>query len=180
VIRWFLSLDKAAQAALASSVASAIVIGVIAVLGFWITYRTSISANRDVIAATKTIQLEAIAISAASKQAEFRQAWINSLRIAITRYLSMVPNLVDKQTNQISQEKYERVVYQIEYIELMLNMTEQPSQALTADLRELFDRATASKNPDEVYAARKKAAESTRKILKAEWDKLRTELKTRK
>jgi hypothetical protein len=136
VIDWFLSLDKAAQAALASSVASALVVGIIAVLGFWITYRTSTSANREVIAATKTIQLEAIAISAASKQAEFRQAWINSLRIAIARYLSIVPNLVDTHTNLISQQKYERVVYQIEYIELMLNMTEQPSQELVEDLRD--------------------------------------------
>jgi hypothetical protein len=70
VIDWFLNLDKATQVALATSIVSSIVIGVIAVLGFWITYRTSTAAMQ-----------RSLRLSSKMKIAEFRMKWIDEFRV---------------------------------------------------------------------------------------------------
>ena len=164
---------------------SSLIIGLIAVLGFWITFRTSTAANREVIEATKNVSLEGIAISAASKQAEFRQQWIENLRKAMAELLAQIVTLMehDKFTDLVPTERYQLIVHKIEYIELLLNMNEEPSKALSAAIHRLLDltlRPRDKRVPSDIYAARKNVAALTRHILKAEWDKLRTELKTLK
>jgi predicted RNA-binding protein Jag len=86
MIDWFLNLDKAAQAALASSVASAVVIGIVAVLGFWITFKTSIAANERIAAVAKQNNFLQLQFSADSKIAEMRQKWIDDLREHLAEY----------------------------------------------------------------------------------------------
>ncbi len=183
---WFSSLDKAVQVAVISAagvVFSGIIASLIAWLGFWITFRTSTAANREVINATKEIKAEEKSIAAASKQAEFRQQWIENLRRAVAHYLTTVVSIVDKIDDKLSAERYRESVLQAEYIELLLNMNEQNSKALVQNMRTLFEKAV--KPPDdvdqeEVLASRGKVVEAAQKILKEEWDKLRTELKTRR
>ena len=46
MIEWFLSLDKAAQASIASGIVSSVVVGMVAGLGFWLTFKTSTTANK--------------------------------------------------------------------------------------------------------------------------------------
>ncbi len=183
-MNWFFSLKESLQLALigaAGVVFSGIIAALVAWIGFWITFKTSTDANREIINATRDVKAEEIAISAAIKQAEFRQQWIENLRAAIARFATTAASLVRKEQAGIPTKKYEELIYQVEYIELMLNMNEEPNQTLVADMRELMDKAVRPYDQidfKELYKARKKVSESARKILKAEWDKLRTELKT--
>lgn len=165
-----------------SAILGGLFTAIIAVIGFWITFKTSTAANNEVISATKETKLLEIEIAAAIKQADFRQAWINSLREAVAKYLNEVTNLVDRNAGCIENLRYERLNYQAEFIDLMLNRKEADSIALSEKLRECVDVVTQSSPPDysKLYKCRREASQLAQKILKAEWDKLRTELRTLK
>jgi hypothetical protein len=72
VMDWFLSLDKSAQAALVGSVASSLVIGIVAVLGFWITYMTSTAANRKIADITKSAKVGELTHLSKLRAADYR------------------------------------------------------------------------------------------------------------
>lgn len=165
-----------------SSILGGLFTAIIAVIGFWITFKTSTAANNEVISATKETKLLEIEIAAAIKQADFRQAWINSLRESVAKYLNEVTNLIDRDAGCAEKSRYERLNYQAEFIDLMLNLKEDDSIALSAKLRECVDVATRSSPLDysKLYQCRREASRLAQVIMKAEWDKLRTELKTLK
>jgi hypothetical protein len=78
MIDWFLNLDEAAQTALASGAVSSLVIGIVAVLGFWITFNTSTAAMQ------KSLQL-----SSKMKVAEFRMKWIDEFRLDLAQLMKI-------------------------------------------------------------------------------------------
>jgi hypothetical protein len=146
---------------------SGLVTVILVFLGFWITFKTSTFANKQVMR-----------YQAASKKAEFRQQWIENLRQSVAGYLADASTLVHAQTGMISQENYRTLVEKTEYIELLLNHHEDDAKDLIDKLRLTLDKATTIKiDPKgDFYKARKEAAAAARKILKAEWEILKSEL----
>jgi hypothetical protein len=174
MIEWFLSLDKAAQAAIASGVASSIVVGLIAVLGFWITFKTSTAAMQ------KSLQL-----SSKIKIAEFRVDWIEGFRkdVAALYKIQYEIAFIKKKKQSVRPPKEKERIRELYYASaelktrLLLRLKVNSDDENEAELERLLKRAVRS-DADEAQDQRQNIRNLTRLILRAEWRKAKTEIET--
>jgi hypothetical protein len=190
VIEWFLSLDKATQAVLASAIVSALIIGAIAVLGFWITFKTSIAANERIAAITKQNNFLQLQFAADSRIAEMRQKWIDDLRQHLAEFMAeAATELAFLRFRE--QPPKGRLQYLYNYIFLKLNRTEEKHKKIV----DLLNQITSTNNhlkrelekisPEDIKNATQhfqKAFDElgliTSAVLKEEWIRVKSETKS--
>jgi hypothetical protein len=190
MINWFLNLDKATQAALASSVASAIVIGIVAVLGFWITFKTSIAANERIAAVTKQNNFLQLQFASNSKIAEMRQKWIDDLREHLAEFAAEAST--EMMLLQFGQQPGKnRAQYLYNYIVLKLNPAEEKYKKIISLLGQMSATNNSLKSQLQTISAdeKKKAIQHFQKVFdelgvvassvfKEEWIRVKSETKS--
>ncbi|MGL4440727.1 MAG: hypothetical protein ACRCUE_15800 [Bosea sp. (in: a-proteobacteria)] len=156
-------MSEAIQAALYASGATAL----LAILGYWITFKTSTHAN-----------LEAIKFAALSKKAEFRQHWINELRRSVSEFIKESHLLVHANMKMINQEDFARFSERQQYILMLLTSDETQFEELRNAIRTYVDVSTKGKaaSGDQHFAARKALNDATRVVIKREWEVIKKEL----
>jgi hypothetical protein len=147
----------------------------VAVIGFWITFKTSTYANAKVMR-----------LQSATKIAEFRKEWIENLRKAVASHNALATTLVhyprslgkEDKPKGIPEDQFLNLTERVEYIEMMLTGTDDNSKKLVEALRAVGSEATKMIDPntEEFYRARKAANVTTAAIIRAEWTRLKSEL----
>lgn len=188
MISWFLSLDKAAQAALASGVVSSVVVGVIAVLGFWITFKTSTAANERIARVTSDNIFYQMKFSAETRIAEMRQAWIDNLREHVAQFCEDTFKAIPFSNNHEALYKL-KIQYIRSYIRLKLNSKEEPHKKLIASMGDVIDiinplieqkvNVKTELGPllNEYHNAIRKLNEVADAVLKEEWTRVKSEIR---
>jgi hypothetical protein len=190
MIGWFLNLDKATQAALASSAVNAVVIGIVAVLGFWITFRTSIAANERIAAVTKQNNFLQLQFASNSKIAEMRQKWIDDLREHLAEFAAEAST--EMMLLQFGQQPGKnRAQYLYNYIVLKLNPTEEKHKKIISLLGQMSATNNSLKSQLQTISAdeKKKAIQHFQKVFdelgvvassvfKEEWIRVKSETKS--
>jgi hypothetical protein len=141
MIDWFFALDKAAQAALASAVVGSIVVGAIAVLGFWLTFKTSTAANREIAEITKSSKTEELNLERQIKVSEFKERRIQDFRDAIAEYVSLIRQIPDETETAELRKVRLRIDLLAVKIRLMLDMTKNENEELLRIMSEQYDFA---------------------------------------
>lgn len=153
----------------------AVVIGVISALGVIISailtaYATSKSAERAAQASDRAAQLSRqglehqIVINSKAKIAEFRQAWINSLRSEMARVMAMT---FDKEHTTARE-----IIEATAKIQLLMNREDVRYDSLIGSLRS-FDKSLRSKDTNFNVEPLVRVCQD---ILKSEWEVLKKEL----
>jgi hypothetical protein len=190
MIGWFLNLDKATQAALASSAVNAVVIGIVAVLGFWITFKTSIAANERIAAVTKQNNFLQLQFASNSKIAEMRQKWIDDLREHLAEFAAEASS--EMMLLQFGQQPGKnRAQYLYNYIVLKLNPTEEKHKKIISLLGQMSATNNSLKSQLQTISAdeKKKAIQHFQKVFdelgvvassvfKEEWIRVKSETKS--
>jgi hypothetical protein len=129
------------------------------------------------------------------KIAEFRKEWIENLRIHFAEFHSICVGLTigirqyrrqknEQERHRLSLEikdKYERLHYLHNYILLMLNPSEELHQEMERKLRQIFKELTDNgengdgPSPESSALNLQEYSQLARKILKAEWSRLKSE-----
>ena len=146
-----------------SAVVAALIAGFVSLLGHWISNKNAKLAAEI----SKTNALLAANLSANVKLADFRQAWIDALRkdMAELYALGVTPG-----TNHQRTEKFYDLLARIQ---LRMNSDDK----LYPELEEcLYDFMNTFK--DEKWGANPKFVNICQKILKSEWDTLKSDVKS--
>lgn len=112
--------------------------------------------------------------------ARLRQEWINELRSRVAQAHSLLSNWrqLPKEANTAEQQEFVRRTIEanevMARIELLLNLREPPSQSLLAALQALHQ---AGGSTDEQRRLGAPVIAAAQKVLKEEWDRVRTELR---
>ena len=183
MIEWFLSLDKAAQAALASGLASSFVIAIVAGLGFWLTFKTSTAANREIAKITESSKLEEIRHLTAVKLADYRIDWMEALRrdcasLYKTQYeISMLKKSKVKERATNHREQLQKLYLESAELKarILMRLKQQSDDENEVKLETLLRRSVSS-DSDKAQDQRREIRELTRSILHTEWKKIRSEL----
>lgn len=131
--------------------------------------------------------------SGSQRIAQFRKEWIENLRVHFAEFESTwyiirvlnaqlkiaIDDAIGTKLREEKQAKYERIAYLRRYILLMLNPEEDLHQQMEDRMKAMMSKLTeAQKNENEPNQAENelpKFSVLSRKILKAEWQKLKTE-----
>jgi F0F1-type ATP synthase membrane subunit b/b' len=182
MISWFLSLDKAAQAAIASGVVSSLVIGIIAGLGFWITFKTSTAANERIVNVTRENNFYEMKFRAEIRIAEMRQAWIEDLRQHLAQFAEEAfKSLIIAQKG--GDVFHLRIQYLRSYIRLKINNKEDSHKRLFESIRTIIGLLNAviddaeSQAANEFRDALSNFEQIADAILKEEWQRVKTEIR---
>jgi hypothetical protein len=183
VIDWFLGLDKATQAALAISIASPLVIAVVAVLGFWITYRTSTAANREIANITKSAKLNELRHLSKLRAADYRMKWIAAFRreaaslLKVQYEISFLKKKKSAERTQQEQDRLRELYYESSELKARLLMRIKQNSDDQNELRlEKLLRRSVSSDSDKAQDVRKEIRELVRAILKTEWNRIKSEI----
>lgn len=128
--------------------------------------------------------------SGSQKVAQFRKEWIENLRIHFaefesTWYIIRVLRAENEKTTDVDSKarirndlkaKYERFAYLRRYILLMLNPEENMHHQMEDRMKKMMERLREKNNePEKEESDLPKFSVLSRKILKAEWKKLKSE-----
>jgi hypothetical protein len=108
--------------------------------------------------------------SAAVKVAEFRQAWINTLRESVSEFLHV---FVDEKPDA---EKLRKAILLQNRITLLMNQKDEDYDELVGNI----NLALANIGVRETQEACNKVRSSTQRVLKREWNRVKSDLKNQK
>jgi hypothetical protein len=179
MITWFFGLDQAAQAGIASGIVTSFVIGVVAVLGFWITLRTSTAANREIAEVTKNAKLEELQHMSRIKIADYRVDWIEQFRRDVAALYKVQYEIASIKSKKLSdrtpseRERARQLYYESSELKtrLLLRLKQNSNVAAEQQLEALLKRAV-KKDPDEAFDQRSNIRELTRSVLRTEWKRV--------
>jgi hypothetical protein len=182
---WFLSLDKSAQAALVGSVASSLVIGIVAVLGFWITYMTSTAANRKIADITKSAKVGELTHLSKLRAADYRMKWIAAFRreaaslLKVQYEISFLKKKKSAERTEQENNRLRELYYDNSELKARLLMRIKQNSDDQNELRlERLLRRSVSSDGDKAQDVRKEIRELVRAILKTEWNRVKAEIGT--
>src|SRR4051812_30347976 len=181
-MEWFLALDKATQSAIAASALSGLLTAIVAVLGFWLTFKTSTAANREIASITKSSKLDELKHLSRIKLADYRMEWIEALRqdsAALYKLQYEISSLKRRsERSEKDRSKLVRLYHRSGELKarILLRIKQHSDNPDELKLEKVLRRAVSS-DGDQAQDQRKEIRELTRAILKTEWNRVQTDLK---
>jgi hypothetical protein len=183
MIEWFFALDRTTQIVIATSIASSFITAIIAVLGFWLTFKTSTAANKEIANVTKGSKLDELKHLSRIKIADYRMEWIDALRNDSAKLYKIqyeISSLKRKKTSDRSDEERTRLLRLYHRsgevkARILLRIKQYSNDPNELKLEKVLKRAV-SEDGDEAQELRREIRELTRAILKTEWNRVQAEL----
>jgi hypothetical protein len=170
-------MDLGLGLGIASLIATAIIGG----LSFYLTYKTSAAAARETAEMSKAISAAQIRASANAKIAEFRMEWINGFRLDLAALSRVNLELIrlrrhgtkkdQDSTDLLSAKRSEGAELRSR---LLLRLKPASDDKEELELETLLRRSI-EVNLEQADENRKKIVSLSRKLLKREWEKVKTE-----
>jgi hypothetical protein len=179
---WFFNLEPSNQALLISAAISAVVIGIVAFLGFWITFKTSTAANREIARVTQAAKLDELRHLTRLKLADYRMQWIEALRseasnlyrvqYEITQLRRLRSKRNEQQNERLLELYYESSALKSRMLMRIKKETDEPNER---EIERLLKKAVNS-DAETAIQNRRELRERFRTLFKTEWMRVRSEV----
>lgn len=189
-LHWFNALDKDVKVAVVTAIGfvlGGLITGVVAFFGFWLTFKTSTAANRDIAAITKTSKVEEMRKLANIKVGEMRINWIENFReessdlYAIQYEITMIRTLEQQESDATRKAELRTRLRELHIqrsrirARLLMRINPNSKHEDEAKLESCLKRSV-NKDEEQALSDRLELRNLTRSILHREWNKAKDEI----